>query len=161
MPLHVQYACLYWATHLAKAAKSQELKTSLELFVKQKLLAWLEALVMLKQLHKAVHLLLDARTWLQEQLKATRDHGDATPELLYDAYRFVLEYYEVMDNCPEQIYISALPGMPNCLLSQVYGEQQYAVLLSPRDSQWGANLRIVETQPRHNNFTCAKFLGNA
>ncbi|OBZ65545.1 Vegetative incompatibility protein HET-E-1 [Grifola frondosa] len=101
IPLHVQYACLHWATHLCDADRDTELADLLRIFGTKKLLFWLEALSMMGRLDVAVLALLKARDWCEWH--------DETRELLKDGYRFVLEYYVPIDSCPEHIYTWPTP----------------------------------------------------
>lgn len=62
---HLQYSCLYWATHLSEAGSSPELYAALDKFVAEDLLLWFEALSYMKRLDVAAPALLHVRTWYQ------------------------------------------------------------------------------------------------
>ncbi|GBE82720.1 hypothetical protein SCP_0411050 [Sparassis crispa] len=141
IPLHVQYACVHWATHLSSADHSPGLHELLKTFCSDKLIVWLEALSMMDRLDIAVQALLSVRTWYQSTSDAD------TLNLLSDGYRFVLEYFIPINRCPEHIYISALPMTPSSLLFDQYslpGSETAVSLVTARDPQWGSCLRVVE-----------------
>ena len=58
------YSCRYWGKHLAYASKSEALFNSLETFMKEKLLFWLEVLSVKQEVSSASTALLMLREWL-------------------------------------------------------------------------------------------------
>ncbi|EMD32669.1 hypothetical protein CERSUDRAFT_99405 [Gelatoporia subvermispora B] len=144
IPLHVQYACKYWATHLTGAEFSEELSQLLQKFCTEKLLFWLEALSMMNRLDLAIHALSAMHTWYQTQA----NHDADILALLYDGYRLVLEYFVPINTSPEQIYISALHLMPSSRLFEQYAasasNHRSVKLVSPREDQWAPCLRVME-----------------
>ncbi|KAJ8463871.1 hypothetical protein ONZ45_g17431 [Pleurotus djamor] len=63
IPPHVQYSCLYWASHLCKSTPSPELISLLGKFTETKMLPWMEALGMLGRIDAAVSMLTRASHW--------------------------------------------------------------------------------------------------
>jgi Mlc titration factor MtfA (ptsG expression regulator) len=63
LPLHVQYACRHWIEHLAQLDASQRAQAGLEdngrihRFIQSKLLFWIEALSVMKQLPLSIALI--------------------------------------------------------------------------------------------------------
>lgn len=147
IPPHIQYSCVYWSTHtaLTSASYADDLTTLLDRFCEEKLLFWMEALSLLDQLDIAANALLSVNSWYRKNI-ATK--SERTSQLLNDAYRFVLSYFDPIDECPQQIYISALPMVPSCELVRVYGklaDEKALKLVSPRDPSWGPCLRTIES----------------
>ncbi|OCH91393.1 WD40 repeat-like protein [Obba rivulosa] len=144
VPEHVEYACLHWAAHLQEADSRAEIQAAIDAFCSDKVLLWLEVLSYLDRLDIAVRTLLIARVWYEKHSPENIE----TTEILHDALRFVLEFFDIINICPEQIYVSALPQIPTCTLAKRHatraeGEMK---LITARDSHWGPCLRVIETQ---------------
>lgn len=145
LPSHVQYACAHWAFHLCRASCTVDLLSMLEAFVSQKVLYWMEALSHMGRMDRAPRALLDVRSWCQRQRDGPNDTFDL---LLRDAHRFLLEYFDAINICPEHIYISGLSTMPSCPLLEICGNTASAKLVqmvTPRPAQWGSHIRIIES----------------
>lgn len=64
IPSHLEYACVYWSSHLCEAPYSRELSDQLSAFSYQKLLFWFEVLSLLKTFGRvAGQSLLYASIW--------------------------------------------------------------------------------------------------
>lgn len=60
-----------------------------------------------------------------------------------------MDFFIPITNSPEQIYLTALPLMPTCGLLKLHtahasGSQHAVKLVSPRQQQWDACLRVIE-----------------
>lgn len=62
---HVQYACLYWPTHLSKSKHTWRSIENLKTFCTEKILYWLEVLSLLGKLDVASEQLAAVHTWYQ------------------------------------------------------------------------------------------------
>lgn len=146
IPSHVQYACVHWAFHLCRAEFTLKLTEYLGVFCSTKLLLWLQTLSFMDRLDGAPGALLDLRNWYQSRHTGDKD----TLQLIYDGYRFALEYFNLVDSCPEHIYISALPTAPCCRLVDTYSaldtESKCVKMLSSRAPRWDLCVRVVEGQ---------------
>ncbi|KZT05212.1 WD40 repeat-like protein [Laetiporus sulphureus 93-53] len=149
VPTHVQYACIHWAFHVSstQAADSETrmlVVKHLDSFLMNRLLVWYEALSLMNRLEVAPAALLMVRSWYQ---RSEQTAGNVGP-LLDDGYRFVLEYFDAINACPEHIYISALPTMPSCKLLDVYEASSVQSnglrIATLRDSSWSPCIRVIE-----------------
>ena len=68
---HVQYACLYWTSHLVESDPTTDagVQSLLERFCRTKVLEWIEVLSLMNRLDLAVHGLVRVRPWAK--VKAT------------------------------------------------------------------------------------------
>src|ERR1700727_2462711 len=68
-------------------------------------------------------------------------------QLIYDAQRFIQQFFDPISQCALQVYHTSLCFAPHCTLLQQY-EQDHAAsqskLIRGRDEQWSACLRIME-----------------
>lgn len=162
MPLHLQYSCVHWATHLAGASHSDGLRDLLTRFLQKRLLLWFEALSHLGRLEVAAPALLRVRSWYKVRIwkrvyvvryslsapSQLHFDTDSTLSLLHDAYRFVLEFFVPIQADPTHIYKSALPLTPHCTLRDLYsphGPHKTAVRMTTEaSSHWSACLRTME-----------------
>ncbi|KAJ8518212.1 hypothetical protein ONZ45_g4686 [Pleurotus djamor] len=138
IPPHVQYSCLYWASHLCKSTSSPELTSLLGKFTETKMLPWMEALGMLGRIDAAVSMLSRTLHWYKMD--------DKTRLLLNDGYRFILTFLDAIKSCPYQTYVSGLAFSPTrSLLRVVYAHHLSIVdALAGPDEGWGACLREME-----------------
>ncbi|KAJ8509186.1 hypothetical protein ONZ45_g8613 [Pleurotus djamor] len=141
IPSHVQYSCLYWATHLCNSTPTPELTRLLGEFTETKMLCWMEALGMLGRIDAAVSMLTRTLRWHKVD--------NRTRILLNDGYRFVLTFMDAIKTCPFQVYASGLPFSPTTsLLREVYSHQfndpSVVNVLAGLDETWGACLRVME-----------------
>ncbi|KAK7687231.1 hypothetical protein QCA50_009736 [Cerrena zonata] len=146
VPAHVAYACLHWPTHIVSSQASSALLTLLQEFLKKHLLLWFGALSVMKRLRSAAPALFSVQQWVQNITGL--DVDKQIPSLLNDGYRFILEYIVPIEMDPMQIYISALPMMPTCLLQELYAPNYQHIpalhLTTKRDSEWGPCLCVME-----------------
>lgn len=66
IPLHLRYACLHWAQHLADCDCGQALRNTVSEFLYNRLLHWVEVLSLLKQTAAAGKIMADASYWSTE-----------------------------------------------------------------------------------------------
>ncbi|KAK7687257.1 hypothetical protein QCA50_009762 [Cerrena zonata] len=146
VPVHVAYACLHWPAHIISSQASSALLTLLQEFLNKHLLLWFGTLSVMKRLRSAAPALFSVQQWVQNITGL--DVDKQIPSLLNDGYRFILEYIVPIEMDPMQIYISALPMMPTCLLQKVYAPNYQHMpalqLITKRDSGWGPCLCVME-----------------
>ena len=71
IPAHVQYACLYWTSHLVESDPTIDagVQLLLERFCRTKVIEWMEVLSLMNRLELAVHGLVRVHPWAK--VKAT------------------------------------------------------------------------------------------
>ncbi|EMD38762.1 hypothetical protein CERSUDRAFT_92799 [Gelatoporia subvermispora B] len=145
IPLHVEYACVAWTTHIQRAKVDTSIIETLEQFCveKEKLIVWLELLAYLDQVTVALRTLHDVRLWYERN--TTPDKPAA--QILHDLHRLALEFNDVISICPEQLYISAWPQIPLCPLVERYRtpDGRAMKLATPRDARWASFLFDIQT----------------
>ncbi|KFY28387.1 hypothetical protein V491_00489 [Pseudogymnoascus sp. VKM F-3775] len=146
LPLDVQYACQCWVYHLKKGRDIICDNDQVYNFLMCHFLHWLEALSLIGRLSESI-VMIDSLLLIADHTTGTKLSG-----LLYDAKRFVLNYYSIADLSPLQLYSSALIFAPkasiirntfqNCIPSWV--SQQPEVELG-----WNA---VQQTLEGHSNL---------
>jgi len=63
IPIHLQYACLHWVSHLIQSPCEPTIVAAMDKFLSQHVLFWLGVLTLLKLPKKAEHSLQIAKTW--------------------------------------------------------------------------------------------------
>ncbi|KAL3479406.1 WD40-repeat-containing domain protein [Aspergillus californicus] len=112
LPLHVQYACKYWITHLQKLS-DEALHRALadhgpvHDFSRTRILYWMEAMSLLGQVPSAVLLIIDLRSLF------TNTGHTLTAALIDDTYRFLITNRQIIAATPLQLYCSALLFSPS------------------------------------------------
>ena len=146
---HVLYACKYWATHVANATSSKELLQALRQFTDSKLLEWIETMSVLSQLDVSVQGLEQVVSWFSGSGLPTHNR---TPVMLSDARCMILNFYEAINACAEQVYQTALTFAPDCLLVKHYASGDHAdlhcnaKLCSPRPLAWNNSECFEDTK---------------
>lgn len=118
---HVQYACVHWAAHLAKAARSGQLCALLWEFVGSKMLVWLETLGYMGRLDVAIDSLTMARNWLNVSFRrfpslrrqvlttaACWKRDGKARERMDQGRQLVMNYQAEIDECPDAVYHSKI-----------------------------------------------------
>lgn len=81
IPPHLEYACLYWAHHLAEYSPGDQKGTvqmeHVEAFVTRRLQMWLETLGYMGSLGKAESLLIAARDWCEREVRRHLKSSDS------------------------------------------------------------------------------------
>ncbi|KAI0699635.1 hypothetical protein C8T65DRAFT_659281 [Cerioporus squamosus] len=98
IPEHVQYACLYWADHLADASETERLVSGLATFSGESMKTWIESLAYMGRLEVAEGALAIAREWLNPERHAE------TRALLEEARQLVVTHSKEINRCPHTIY---------------------------------------------------------
>ncbi|EJD08073.1 WD40 repeat-like protein [Fomitiporia mediterranea MF3/22] len=102
IPLHLSYACRFWAEHLGDIPHSADVVRKLTDFAYNYMLYWLEVLTLTKQFKRvAGRALLDAIIWASL-------NNDQLSSFLWDAYRLAGIYASPVSQSTPQIYLSML-----------------------------------------------------
>ncbi|OBT63596.1 hypothetical protein VE03_07330 [Pseudogymnoascus sp. 23342-1-I1] len=113
IPRYLRYACYYWVDHLATLSDDPRMEAGLadgkvvHLFLGEKLLFWLEAMSLIREMSAAI-LILNKLSTIVDSIENPILSG-----LVYDAGRFVLSSKLVIEEAPLQIYSSALMFSPS------------------------------------------------
>ncbi|KAL8708936.1 MAG: hypothetical protein Q9220_006268 [cf. Caloplaca sp. 1 TL-2023] len=137
----VRYACRYWAQHALKSAMPIADQGYVHTFLKRHLLHWLESMSLLKCISDAIIGLRDLAA------KTKSQWSPLVHDFIYDCHRFVLTFRGIIDEAPEQVYVSALLFSP--VKSSVRRNYQHTiptwVALSPEpDDYWSPNIQTVQ-----------------
>ncbi|KAF1939402.1 hypothetical protein EJ02DRAFT_302446, partial [Clathrospora elynae] len=136
----LQYACRYWISHLKQSQQDIVDGDTTQLFLQKHLLHWLEAMSLMRELSKCVHLL--------DSLQALAGPSASFAlAFLHDAKRFILRFQSVLVDAPLQIYCSALVFAPEkSLIQRTFVDQvpQRVKMLSMRESEWDACRSTLE-----------------
>ncbi|KAF1937526.1 hypothetical protein EJ02DRAFT_515146 [Clathrospora elynae] len=134
LPPELQYACRYWISHLIQAQKEMLDGDTTHLFLQKHLLHWLEAMSLMRESSRCVHLL--------DSLQALADpSASIVQSFLHDAKRFVLRFQSMLADTPLQIYCSALVFAPEqSLIRQNFVDQVLGRvnMLSMKEVDWDA-----------------------
>ncbi|KAL3478561.1 hypothetical protein BJX99DRAFT_105023 [Aspergillus californicus] len=113
IPHPLQYACLYFGSHISKARLSRSQSVKLDEFLRNHFLHWLEALSLMRRVGDGVRIL--------ETLEKKAESG-AYPSLhalINDAKRLLLHRRALIEEAPLQVYIAVLVFAPqNSLVRQ-------------------------------------------
>ncbi|KAB5522880.1 hypothetical protein GE09DRAFT_1154464 [Coniochaeta sp. 2T2.1] len=113
VPRYLQYACRYWVDHLARLSNDQRKDVGLadgkaaHLFLREKLLFWLEAMSLIRETSAAILIINKLGTMVDST------ENPILSRLVYDAGRFVLSNKYVIEKAPLQLYSSALIFSPS------------------------------------------------
>ncbi|KAF8880608.1 hypothetical protein CPB85DRAFT_1340951 [Mucidula mucida] len=109
VPWQLQYACQYWLDHVIDASVAiqdvDSLLHHLELFLRKKLLYWIEALLAMGLLNNCIQMLmrsLGTPVLLQKM-------SPSLTSFLRDASEFVILSRDAIKHSPPHIYLSAIP----------------------------------------------------
>ncbi|KIJ50383.1 hypothetical protein M422DRAFT_777108 [Sphaerobolus stellatus SS14] len=140
IPLHLQYACLHGFSHvIAVQAPSLLLLRKLSTFVNIKLLEYIEVLSLLGRTEVALRTLSEVWAWAKKS-ELNTDFQEMT-SLLYDGYRFGLQFFDIISISAGQIHLSALSFTPDCILRKEYLKKGTcaASMIRGRDAVWNGN----------------------
>ncbi|KAJ7507233.1 WD40-repeat-containing domain protein [Mycena galericulata] len=118
-PKEIQYACLYWSSHLLGVeSDDSDVNSALYDFASTYMLFWFEAMSLLKQTSRAISAMRDAHEWTKNS-----SHPQLRT-LMYDGYRFALSHQATIAAGALQVYNSALPFTPqDTLLYKIYAHE--------------------------------------
>ncbi|ORY63362.1 NACHT domain-containing protein [Pseudomassariella vexata] len=138
----VRYACIYWADHLRDADKlDTESGIELSRFLCERFLYWLEALSLLRGLPEGVVSMTKLEAFLRKR------NDPSLIELVYDAYRFMLQYRWIIENAPLQAYVSALIFSPiRSLIRRNFKQEQpdWVTIKPTPEVDWNGCLQNLE-----------------
>ncbi|KAG8939408.1 hypothetical protein FRC03_006319, partial [Tulasnella sp. 419] len=157
--LYHKYACQHWGFHLQAAAQSSKLHPdhheyallkdlnyklveALNMFCKEKLLKWIEALSLLKCLDIVIPMISATEKWINEGELYNKEDLLA---LMNDCRRMTMRYFEPIRQGASHIYHTALALMPQCKIHEIYkSELQSSVrLVNPREIGWNPCMCIL------------------
>ncbi|KAF5361995.1 hypothetical protein D9756_002763 [Leucocoprinus leucothites] len=144
IPSLLSYASCFVADHLHHTAFNECLMDDVRVVFKEKLLYWLEAMSLLKEMHRVVPILKVVVDWI------TARDGVLT-EFVRDALRFVMAFtIPIMESAPH-IYLSALPFAPEASLVAKYflpGFPRLLALDTGKPSHWSPCVFVSEYHKR-------------
>ncbi|KAJ7819116.1 WD40-repeat-containing domain protein [Mycena olivaceomarginata] len=137
------YACQYWGDHLSLSTNDTELQKKLvermSEFASTKLLYWVEVLSLEGRFPLCISNLVTLASF------SVKEVIPGTYHLIYDAYRLVLDFHNVINISAVQVYNSALIFIPDCSLLHAYEhELPTAHMTTPRTEEWDASLLVLE-----------------
>ncbi|KAF2738129.1 hypothetical protein EJ04DRAFT_429802 [Polyplosphaeria fusca] len=130
----LQYACRYWVYHLQRSQRHISDKDSIDIFLQQHFLHWLEAMSLVGDINKCVYLLETLCTLVNSST------GTLSP-FLQDARRFTLRFQHILQDAPLQIYSSALIFAPEAsIVRKTFVNEMpgWIKTLSKREDDWDA-----------------------
>ncbi|KAF2030467.1 vegetative incompatibility protein HET-E-1 [Setomelanomma holmii] len=140
LPPDLQYACRYWVDHLKQGQQHIVDGDTTHLFLQEHLLHWLEAMSLIRESSRCVHLL--------DSLQALAGpSARLVSSFLHDARRFVLRFQSVLADAPLQIYCSALVFAPETsAIRQTFVDQvpERVKILSMEEANWDACRSTLE-----------------
>ncbi|KAH7345379.1 hypothetical protein B0J17DRAFT_712969 [Rhizoctonia solani] len=137
------YSCTYWIDHLVDGEDQAVVMDQVGTIINgPRVLYWLEVLSLVKEVGSAVHGLRELSRWLS--------NAD-TARNVWDAYRFVLAFFDPISISAPHIYISALALAPkrskiHRRLSLLFPNT--AMITKGEDESWSAWLRSISHPDR-------------
>ncbi|KAB8293705.1 hypothetical protein EYC80_009191 [Monilinia laxa] len=141
LPSEIQYACQYWVYHLKESGSSIYDGDHIHNFLKCHFLHWLESLSLIERLRESIGL-VNSLMAIIDPIK-----GSEISRFLYDAKRFILSYYSIIDSSPLQLYSSALIFAPqkSIVRNTFHNYTPDWILQEPNtDLEWNAVLQTLE-----------------
>jgi WD40 repeat protein len=167
----VTYACEYWIDHLcdsnltSSASPDGMLRDqgTVDIFLREKFLYWLEALSLCKSVSKGVASI--EKLWLLIQVCSARlpycdnletnmtqgREASGFTELVKDAHRFVMYHKGAIENSALQVYVSALLFSPSkSLIRRLFKheEPKWITIKPAMGDSWSACLQTLEGHSR-------------
>ncbi|KAF1932604.1 HET-domain-containing protein [Didymella exigua CBS 183.55] len=145
-----RYSCVYWIDHLcdsnprfsATYAGCLQSSGTVDTFLREKYLYWLEALSLCGSMPKGVLSITKLQSLFQG-----KEHSDSVRALVNDAYRFLLYHKGAIESYPLQTYASALLFSPKgSLMRQLFRhEEPGGITIRPAMSNdWSTCLQTLE-----------------
>ncbi|EXL92615.1 hypothetical protein FOIG_14355 [Fusarium odoratissimum NRRL 54006] len=140
LPPEVQYACLYWSLHLQLAGLNDDIISSLEDFFKNRLLMWMEALILMGRAWQISGLLKGVKTVLQKM------PNDSLAGFVPDALRFLQANISVISSNPLQIYCGLVFNPENSVIRKAVISQVPKWITSKPSvaADWNSCLQVLE-----------------
>ncbi|KAI9764350.1 MAG: hypothetical protein M1840_008488 [Geoglossum simile] len=91
----LQYACRYWAHHLEQSGRHIHDKDSIYLFLQKYFLYWLEAMSLIGEAYKCIHMIRRLQV-------LTESNMSAVSSFLHDAEQFTLRFRSILEDAPLQ-----------------------------------------------------------
>ncbi|KIM25844.1 hypothetical protein M408DRAFT_73786, partial [Serendipita vermifera MAFF 305830] len=107
IPTHLRYSSCYWAGHLVDTRPDNGVHKSLQDFMNNRFLFWLEVLSLVRQTNTGWGMLRVLIDWLQA--------CDQDDSLARDMQEFIAAFASVISQSVPHIYLSALPFAPSNL----------------------------------------------
>ncbi|KAF2177552.1 vegetative incompatibility protein HET-E-1 [Zopfia rhizophila CBS 207.26] len=136
----LQYACRYWVHHLEQSQYHITDGDSMHLFLQKNFLHWLEAMSLIGETNKCIHLI--------EKLQGLTDSSkSASLSFLRDAKRFALRFRRILEDAPLQVYSSALFFAPKMsIIRKKFADYipAWISMLSKMEDDWNACRSTLE-----------------
>ncbi|KIJ36187.1 hypothetical protein M422DRAFT_179718, partial [Sphaerobolus stellatus SS14] len=147
----LMFSCQWWHEHLPEnvdKSSNVELHEEADIFLKKKLLFWLEVMSLMEQLPAAA----GAMQYAEDIFKARLDiilivSNSVAGDICRDASRFIFSFKKTIGTSTPHIYLSALPmAPPMSLLKQGYEKDFQRVLRSVNDRRkgWLRELQVLK-----------------
>ncbi|KAF2676795.1 hypothetical protein K458DRAFT_179878, partial [Lentithecium fluviatile CBS 122367] len=136
----LQYACRYWASHIEQSQQKIADGDAIHLFLQKHFLHWFEAMSLIRESSRCVHLLTSLQALAIPSANTVSD-------FLSDAERFALRFQPIAADAPLQLYSSALTFTPEkSLIRQAFEKQgsKDIKMLSKREIDWDACRSTLE-----------------
>ncbi|KAF2137698.1 uncharacterized protein K452DRAFT_353384, partial [Aplosporella prunicola CBS 121167] len=113
-----RYACFYWIDHLIDSDLNDG--GSVDTFLTQKYLYWLESLSLFKDMSKGIDSITKLEKLVQKTLNLVK-----LSRLIQDARRFIMYHKGVIEQCPLQAYASALLfSLEGSIIRRLFKEEE-------------------------------------
>ncbi|OCL04248.1 beta transducin-like protein HET-E2C*40 [Glonium stellatum] len=141
-----RYSCIYWINHLLDCNPTKNATNdlqdggSVDKFLRQSYLYWLEALSLYRSMSEGVV------SGLLKPVKA-KANGSGLLELVKDACRFIMYHKVAIENSPLQGYTSVLIFSPACSLIRGHfrhEEPKWITIQPAMRDEWSACLQTLE-----------------
>ncbi|EIW74814.1 hypothetical protein CONPUDRAFT_77645 [Coniophora puteana RWD-64-598 SS2] len=149
IPRALKYASHHWLYHLQHARRDDELHSCLLDFLEKRLLYAIEMYAILGKLHTATGLFRAARETVKNWTDGSFPRKTDALALLYDAWRFIMCFYDPISVSPLEVYNSALPCCPTTSLLRftyrhMLEELSWNRIEEGLDAQWDPVIRVID-----------------
>ncbi|KAH0551763.1 hypothetical protein GP486_007019, partial [Trichoglossum hirsutum] len=151
-----RYSCVYWIHHLCQCSLSGDAKDhvqdggSIDVFLRQHYLHWLEALSLYRSMSEGVLTIAKLEALIQRRVNAS-----SLIKLVRDAHRFIMYHKWVIESSPLQAYASALMFSPaRSLIRSLFEEEElkWITIKPAMGDKWSACLQTLEN---HSGPVCS------
>ncbi|KAF2149444.1 hypothetical protein K461DRAFT_315461 [Myriangium duriaei CBS 260.36] len=140
IPVHIAYACRYWAKHLELSNRPVQDDDEVHRFLKTRLAFWVETSGWLGFVTDCLAMVQSISSLLQEPCSQIR-------ELLHDANRFLRQNLFILDLAPLQLYSSCLRFAPQSSLVRAESEVHIShdlCMTKHVTETWGSEMQKLE-----------------